>query len=91
MRKSSRDLNTFAVAAQGLVSTLSNIDKDRQEHWKEDQAEKSLLRNLGPPELALVKRLCTTRYDVPGEYTQIMHRFTQEKSPIKVANQMMQE
>ena len=41
--------NTFAIATQGLISTLSNIDKDRQEHRREDQAEKSVLRNLGQP------------------------------------------
>jgi hypothetical protein len=72
MRENTRDLDTLAVATQGLISTLANIDKDRQEHRKEDQAEKSVLRNLGPPQLDLFKRLCTTKYNFPGEYTQTM-------------------
>jgi hypothetical protein len=65
-----RELDTFTVATQGLISTLFNIDKDRQEYRREDQAEKCVLRNLGPPQLVLVKRLCTTRYSVPGEYNE---------------------
>jgi hypothetical protein len=69
MRENTRDLDTLAVATQGLVSTLANIDKDRQEHRREDKAEKSVLRSLGPPQLALFKRLCTTKYNVPGQYT----------------------
>jgi hypothetical protein len=63
MKESTSDLDTLAVATQGLISTLSNIEKDRQEHRKEDQTEWSVLRNLGPLQLALVKRLCTTKYE----------------------------
>jgi hypothetical protein len=44
-----RELGTFTVATQGLISTLSNIDKDRQENLRENLAEKSVLRNLGQP------------------------------------------
>jgi hypothetical protein len=86
-----RELDTFAVATQGLVNTLANIDKDRQEHRKEDQAEKSVLRNLGPAQRELFKRLCTTAYNVPGEYSPSMQHFTQEKSSIKATNQMAQK
>jgi hypothetical protein len=81
----------LATATQGLISTLATIDKDRQESRKQDQAEKSVLRNLGQPQLALFKRLCTTSYDVPGEYPPTMIRFTQEKSTIRAANQMTQK
>jgi hypothetical protein len=88
MRDSTRDLDTLAVATQGLISTLASIDKDRQEHRREDQAEKSVLRNLGPLQLQLFKRLSTTNFNVPGEYTPTMQRFTQEKSAVKAANQM---
>jgi hypothetical protein len=86
-----RELDTFAVATQGLISTLSSIDNDRQENRREDQAEKSVLRNLGEPQRNLVRRLCTTEYIVPGEYGPTMQRFTQEKSPIKATNQMAQK
>jgi hypothetical protein len=87
MRHSTRDLDTLAVATQRLISTLASFDKDRQEHRREDQAEKSVLRNLGPLQLQLFKRLSTTKFNVPGEYTQTMQRFTQEKSAVKAANQ----
>jgi hypothetical protein len=63
-----RELDTFTVATQGLISTFSNIDKDRQENRREDRAEKSVLRNLGQAQLALFERICTTKYSAPGEY-----------------------
>jgi hypothetical protein len=47
---------------------------------EEYRAEKSVLRNLGPIQLALVKELCTIKDSVHGEYTQTIQRFTQEIS-----------
>jgi len=85
------DPNVLAIATQGLITTLSRIDKDRQADRREDRAEKSLFRGLGPNQRSLLERLSTRRFDVAPAFSTFMTAFMKEKHAIKAVGQMKYE
>lgn len=86
-----RDPNVLAIATQGLINTLSQIDRDQQRDRREDLAEKSLFRGLGPNQRGLFLRLSTSSFDEAPAVSTFMNAFIKQKHAIRAVAQLKYE